>query len=146
MPKTDVTETNETQAPVKVEARIAQYIECRDAIAKAKEEYEKSVAPLVTLQNMLTGWLQRFMDTTGSTSVKSKFGTCYSSTKYTASLADPKAFMDYVISTKQFDLLDRKANVTAVKDHVADKGALPPGVNLSAIETVGVRRPAAKPV
>jgi hypothetical protein len=52
--------------------------------------------------------------------------------------------MKYVIDNNLFDLLDRKANVTAVKDHVKEKGALPPGVNLSAIETVGVRRPSAK--
>jgi len=124
----------------KVEQRIGQYVECRDAIARAKDEFEKSIAPLVDLQNKLTGWLQRFMETNGATSIKSKQGTCYASTRYTASLADPEAFMKYVISNQQFDLLDRKANVTAVKDHVKEKGALPPGVNLSAIETIGVRR------
>lgn len=133
------------EAPAKkVDVRIKQYIECREAIKAANEEHEKSIKPLVELQNMLTGWLQKFMGDHGADSVKSEFGTCYTSTKYTASLADPKAFMDYVISTKNFDLLDRKANVTAVKDHVSEKGALPPGVNLSAIETIGVRRVSGK--
>ncbi len=144
MSETAVAVTQDAPVPATVEKRIAQYIECREAIAAKKAEFEKILTPLVELQNMLTGWLQRYMDSAGATSIKSDAGTCYSSTKYTASLADPKAFMDYVISTSQFDLLDRKANVTAVKDHVKDKGALPPGVNLSAIETVGVRRPTAK--
>ena len=144
MSATAVAKIEDAPVPAKIEQRIAEYIECRDAIKLAKDEFEKSIAPLVELQNILTGRLQRFLETAGATSIKSKFGTCYSSTKYTASLADPKAFMDYVISTNQFDLLDRKANVTAVKDHVTEKGALPPGVNLSAIETVGVRRPTAK--
>lgn len=142
-----VTENEPNLAPAvlaKVDQRIGEYIETRDAIAKAKAEFEASIAPLVDLQNKLTGWLQRFMDTNGADSIKSKKGTAYTSTKYTASLADPKAFMDYVISTQDFDLLDRKANVTAVKDHVKEKGALPPGCNLSAIETIGVRRPTAK--
>ena len=128
----------------KVDERIGQYITCRDLIKEKTQAFEASIKELVDLQNKLTGWLQQFMAQAGADSIKSKEGTCYTSTRYTASLADPGAFMDYVIANKDFDLLDRKANVTAVKDHVKEKGVLPPGVNLSAIETIGVRRPSAK--
>ena len=128
----------------KVEKRIAEYILCRDKINELKEKHTEELAPLVDLQNKLTGWLQQFMDQAGATSIKSVNGTCYTSTKYTASLQDPQAFMKYVIDTQQFDLLDRKANVTAVKEHVKEKGGLPPGCGLSALETIGVRRPSAK--
>lgn len=142
--KTDVALAEDHPLKAKVEQRIGEYIACRDAISEAKAIHEKNIAPLVDLQNKLTGWLQRFMDQAGATSIKSKMGTCYSSVKYTASLADPDAFMKYVIANNNFDLLDRKANVTAVRDHVKEKDCLPPGVNLSALETVGVRRPTAK--
>jgi hypothetical protein len=124
----------------KVEDRIASYIKCRDAIKAANEKHEESIRPLVELQNMLTGWLQSFLETAGADSVKTSNGTCYSTTRYTASLADPEAFMSFVKSTENYDLLDRKANVTAVREYVDTTGALPPGVNLSAIKTVGVRR------
>jgi hypothetical protein len=59
-------------------------------------------------------------------------------------LADPEAFMKYVIDNQAFDMLDRKANVTAVKEYVQETGALPPGVNLSSIKTIGVRRASGK--
>jgi len=144
MSETEGTALAEHPLRAKVEQRIGEYIECREAIAAIKEKHEQELAPLVDLQNKLTGWLQRLMDQAGATSIKSEKGTCYTSTKYTASLADPQAFMKYVIETNQFELLDRKANVTAVKDHVKEKGGLPPGCGLSAIETVGVRRPSAK--
>jgi len=127
-----------------VDKRVSQYIQVRDAIAKAKEKHEAELKPLVDLQNLLTGWLQEFMDTAGAENVKTSHGTCYQSTRYTASLADPEAFMAFVKSTSQYDLLDRKANVTAVKDYVAEHNTLPPGVNLSAIKTVGVRRATGK--
>lgn len=129
---------------VTVDDRVAQYVRTRDAIKAANEKHEESIRPLVELQNMLTGWLQNFMDTAGAENVKTAHGTCYSSTRYTASLADPEAFMKFVRDTNSFDLLDRKANVTAVKDYVAEKDCLPPGVNLSAIKTVGVRRASGK--
>lgn len=125
---------------VTVEQRVAEYIRCREVLAKKKEEYEESIASLVELQQMLTGWLQSFMEENGADNVKTPHGTCYSITKFTASLADPEAFMKHVIETKDFDLLDRKANVTAAKAYTAEHGAPPPGVNLSSIKTVGVRR------
>lgn len=128
----------------KVEDRVKQYIRCRDAIKAANEKHEESIKPLVDLQNMLTGWLQSFLETAGADSVKTSNGTCYSTTRYTASLADPEAFMSFVKTTANYDLLDRKANVTAVRDYVDTNGALPPGVNLSAIKTVGVRRASGK--
>lgn len=145
-----MTETLPAEAPAtaetkeKVEKRVKQYIATRDAIKAANEAHEERIKPLVDLQNRLTGWLQNFLEQAGAESIKTSEGTCYTTTRYTASLADPEAFMKYVIGNNAFDLLDRKANVTAVKDYVAEKGTLPPGVNMSSISTVGVRRAAGK--
>ncbi len=127
-----------------VDKRVAQYIATRDALKKMDDEHDARKKPLVDLQNMLTGWLQNFMEKAGAENIKTSMGTCYQSVRYSASLADPEAFMKYVRDNDLFDLLDRKANVTAVKDHVAEKGTLPPGVNMSSIKTVNVRRAAGK--
>lgn len=129
---------------VTIDERVEQYIKVRDLISEKTKAFEESIAGLKDLQNMLTGWLQNFMETAGADSVKTQHGTCYSTTRYTASLADPEAFMKYVIETQDFDLLDRKCNVTAARAYVDEKGVQPPGVNLSAIKTVGVRRPSGK--
>jgi hypothetical protein len=40
----------------------------------------------------------------------------------------------------KFELLDRRANATAVKAYVKDTNQLPPGCNLNAIQSIGVRR------
>jgi hypothetical protein len=123
-----------------VEKRIAQYVQVRDTIKEKNDEFAKTMQPLIETQNLLTAWLTQKLETVGAESVKTKAGTVYTTTRYSASLADPQVFMDYVKSTDQFELLDRKANATAVRDHVEAKGSLPPGVNLNAIRTVGVRR------
>lgn len=126
---------------IKVAQRIAEYVRCRDQIKVIEERHKTELAPLKELQDMLGGWLQSALDKAGADSIKSLAGTAYKTQKFTASLADPKAFMDFVIENALFDLMDRKANVTAVKEYVEQNGSLPPGVKLSAIETVGVRRP-----
>jgi hypothetical protein len=127
-----------------VNKRVEQYITLRDQIKKMNDEHEAKLKPFVEVQNMLTGWMQNFLEQAGADSIKTAHGTCYSTTRYTASLADPEAFMAFVKQNDMYELLDRKANVTAVKDYVNEKGALPPGVNLSSIKTVGVRRASGK--
>ncbi len=123
-----------------VDKRIQQYVAIRDRIKEMDEAYEKAKKPLAAAMEEINGWLQQFLDESGSESIKTKFGTCYSSVRYSASLADAKAFMDYVIANEEFELLDRRANVTAVKAFVETNGSLPPGCNLTALRTVGVRR------
>lgn len=142
MPETPAVVPAATAATV--DKRIEQYITIRDKLKAMDAEHEERKKPLVELQNLLTGWMQNFLEQAGADNVKTAHGTCYSTTRYTASLADPQAFMDFVITNQAYDLLDRKANVTAVRDHVEASGGLPPGVNLSAIKTIGVRRTSGK--
>ncbi len=120
--------------------RIEQYVAIRDRVKAMDEAHEKAKKPLTDALAELNGHLQKFLDESGSDSVKTKWGTCYKSIRYTASLADSQAFMDYVVDHKRFELLDRKANSTAVRAFVEENGNLPPGCNLSALSTVGVRR------
>lgn len=128
-----------------IDKRIAQYIDIRDALKRVDEKWEAERKPLLDIQERLSGMIRAFMETNNITdNLKSKSGTCYLSTRWTASLADPQAFMNYVIATNKFELLDRRANTTAVKDYVKEFNTLPAGCNLNAIQTVGVRRPTGK--
>lgn len=129
-----------TDTPESVAKWIDHYVAIRDKLKELNDDHAKKIEPLVELQNKLTGLLQDFLTNTGSESVKTANGTCYASTRYTASLPDAGAFMKFVIDSGNFDLLDRRANSTAVRSYVEAQGALPPGVTLSAIRTIGVRR------
>jgi hypothetical protein len=123
-----------------IEKRIGQYVQIRDAIKRLKERHSAEMAPLLSIQEKLSGLLEAAMDASNTDGLKSKAGTCYRSTRYTASLADPDAFMRYVVANNAFDLIDRRANAAAVKDFVEANNQLPPGCNLNAIRTVGVTR------
>lgn len=123
-----------------MEKRTAQFIQVRDLIRKLEEEHKAVTKPLKEIQETLAGRIQQFMAANKLENLKTKAGTCYTTTRRTATLADPEAFMKYVIEHSAFDLMDRRANGTAVQDFVKKYNALPPGVNLNSIETVGVRR------
>lgn len=120
--------------------RVQQYIAVRDKIKEREAAHKEELKPLKETLEKLGGVLLQFMEETGSEGIRTDNGTCYITTRYSASLADADAFMRFVVETKSFDLLDRKANATAVRDYVEKHTALPPGVNLSSIRQVGVKR------
>lgn len=126
--------------PEDMEKRVGQFVKVRDMLEALDKKHSAEREPLISLRDRLQGKIQEFMSQNKLENLKTAAGTAYTSSRTTASLADPHAFMEYVITSKQFDLLDRRANSTAVKAHVQDKGGLPPGCNLTTIETVGVRR------
>lgn len=119
---------------------VKNYVAIRDKMKEIAERHSEELKPFVDMQNELTAKLTGILEATDAQSIKTSEGTVYASTRYSASLADPKAFMDYVIENKTWELLDRKANSTACRDFVEAKGSEPPGVKLSAIRTLGVRR------
>ena len=126
--------------PTLVDKRVEQYVKLRDHIDKLKERHAEELKPFIETQNLLSGWMLSFLERTGSQSIKTKAGSFYVTTRYSASLADADAFMKHVVSTGQFELLDRRANSTAVKDYIEKNKCPPPGVNMSAVQQVGVRR------
>ena len=124
-----------------VDKRVGQYVSLRDRIKELDDAHKESMKPyreaLEQLGNMLLGHLNAVK----AESIKSASGTFFKSTKKTASLDDPEAFMRFVIANNLFDMLDRKANVVAVDDYIQTHNALPPGVKFSARVEVNVRRP-----
>ncbi len=133
-------EFNPNYIDEKVGFVVKGYVQLRDKLRALDEEHDKKRKPIVDMINELSGHLQEFLDKSGAKSVKTRDGTFYASTRYTTSLADPDAFMNYVINNQRYDLLDRRANATAVRQFVEETGNLPPGTNLNALRTVGVRR------
>lgn len=130
----------ETEAKADIGVRVEQYLKLRDKIkeieAKHKEELKKYKDTLEKLNAVILQHLTQV----GGESIRTASGTAYVTTKKSASLADPQAFMDYVVSNEAWDLLDRKANVNAVEDFIGEHKAPPPGVNYSTTSLVGVRR------
>ena len=130
--------------PVQVDLLIQDAIAIRDYIKQIEAKYDEQLKKPKEALEVLKGQIQQFFTDTGQDNTKTAAGTAYLSTTYKASLSDPKAFMDYVIEHQLFTLLDRKANVTAVKAFVAKNKQLPPGVNLTGTVKVNVRRPGQK--
>jgi hypothetical protein len=124
--------------------RAAQYRLIDAKTKELDEAHAKSLEPLVKIKGLLQGFFEKFLTDTGQQTAVTPGGTIHWNHRVTASLEDPQAFMDWVIANKRFDMLDRRANATAVKDFAEREHSLPPGAKLNSIRTVGVRKPGEK--
>jgi hypothetical protein len=128
----------------KVDVMVDLYIKCRDWIKAQKQKHEDLVAPKKKVMETIEGILQTFLDKTGQTNGACKTGTFYTTTKYSATISDKQEFKRHVIGTEAWDLIDWKANVQAARDFEKEEKTPLPGVTISAIAKIGVRRPGAK--
>jgi hypothetical protein len=120
--------------------RIGQFVKLRDKINEIKKQQKEFLKPYNETLEQLNGVLLAHLNTVNGNSVSTDAGTAYRSEKKSASLADPEAFRKFVIANQLFDLIDWKANVTAVEDYINEKELPPPGVNYSSTFVAGVRR------
>jgi hypothetical protein len=118
---------------------IANYVKLRDYKKAAADEFSKSMEKVNQAMQKLEAKLLESLDQSGSNSISCDAGTVYRNTQHSAVVRDRKAFLDYILATGDWDALDVKANKTYVREQ-AEKAALVPGVELTSVYTVGVRR------
>lgn len=123
-----------------IEQRIGQYIMLRDKISAADADHKEKMKPAREALEKLNAFMLAHLQQIGGDSVKASTGTVYRTTKTSVGIEDPDAFMRHVIGSESWELLDRKANVTAVKEFLSENGTLPPGTKMTNTQVVGVRR------
>lgn len=128
------------QQPVDFDTRVAQYVKLRDRIKEIEDKHKAELKPFKQALETLNGMLLDHLNQVGADSVTSAAGNVHKKLTKSATIADKAALWAWVVANGDWDLLDYKANVTAVRDHVEKHGAPPPGVNYTEAYDVGVRR------
>ncbi len=126
---------------IDVEKVIKAYLILRDWIAEEKRLYEERIEPRKAQLEQLNAVLLRYLNTTNQKAAPTNAGTAYKKVWHSATVADKEAFRRHVIGTEDWDLIDWRANKTAVVKAVEENQEPPPGINFSTGYDVGVRRP-----
>lgn len=124
------------------ERRLTQYRTLEAKMKQMTDAFKAQIGPYAELHLRMRALLLDMLNKSGQNSAKTTAGTVYKTTKQSASVEDPETFMRHVIGTENWDLLDRKANITACLDFAAmNNQQLPPGVKISTKLDIGVRAP-----
>lgn len=119
---------------------VSNYIKLRDYKQRANDEFKSSMAKVNLAMEKLEATLLDHLNQTGGTSLACDGGTVYKNMQYSATVKDQPAFLKWVREHNEWDALDLKANKTFVKSMAEETGAVPPGINFTQLQTVGVRR------
>lgn len=125
---------------MKLSELVAKYIELRDKKAKAKAEYDEKAVRLDAALTQIEGALLKTFDTAGMDSVKTEFGTAYTSVQSTASVADPDVFRQFVKDHDAWEMMQTRVSKAAVEQYKAVHGDIPPGINWREERVVNIRR------
>lgn len=132
-------------APVaNLDQLVSDYLKMKDAIAAFDVKYEEKVGPVKALMNQVKEAILNTLNQTGQDSAKTAHGTAYKSVKTSATIEDQAAFRRHIIGSEAWDLVDWRANPTAVTTFINDEGNKtkepPPGVKYGTFTDVNIRR------
>jgi hypothetical protein len=127
-------------ASVTVAEKVQQYIRLRDYKKAADEEFKKSMERVNKAMGVLETELHQMLLESGADHIGCETGTVYLRTELSCTVDDRDAFLQYCIENEEWDALDVKANKTFARELMHKGETLPPGVNVSTYQTVGVRR------
>jgi len=122
---------------------VEEFIRLRDERQQVEKGFEEEVkkrygdrmeAIKVTLLDLL--------NKLGVDSIAGRTGTAFKSMTTSVTVADAREFRRHVIGGEHWDLIDWRANKTAVNELVDKGDPVPPGINRSSFWNINVRRKA----
>jgi hypothetical protein len=125
---------------MKLSELVGKYIELRDKKSQLKSEYEAKAAKLDEVLTQIEGTLLKTFDTAGMDSVKTEFGTAYTTVQTSATVADADAFRRFVKENDAWEMFQNRVSKTAVEQYKAVHDDIPPGLNWREERVVNIRR------
>jgi hypothetical protein len=119
---------------------IGRYVQIRDKKAEIKAQYDAKVAAIDEALDKIEAKLLETFQHTGVESVRTDYGTAYTSTRNYCTAADKQAFLDFIQSREEWGLLDVRPLKSAVESYKDANQELPPGLNWRSEIVVNVRR------
>lgn len=125
---------------MKISELVQKYVEVRDKKAQMEAEHKAKIAKVEEVLDKIEAALLKTFETTGMDSVRTEFGTAYTSSRSTASIADPDAFMSFCKENNAWHMLQKRVAQSAVEQYKDEHEVLPPGIDWRVERTINVRR------
>ena len=125
-----------------LERLLKAYMAMREKKSEIKREYEEVEGALKHKMSLIEASLLKMLNTAGSDALKVKgVGQAYLGKRVTVKANDWNALLDFIIETKQVDLLQKRIASRVVQEYAeTNDGELPPGVDMATERVVNVRR------
>ena len=106
---------------MKLSELIDKYIEIRDKKAQLKAEYDLKKNKMDDALDKIEAVILKTFDASGMDSAKTENGTAYTSRLITATVADPDIFMQHVIATEAWHMIEKRCSKVGVEQYRAEQ-------------------------
>lgn len=120
--------------------KVAAYIKLRDFKKNAEDEFKKSMERPLAAMDKLEAELLDELTKMGVNSLACDKGTVYKSTQLSATVLDRAVFKNFCEENDLGEAMDIKANKTFIKEYMEKTQTVPPGLKVTQLSTVGIRR------
>lgn len=125
---------------MKIDELAEKYAKIRDRVTELEAAHKEKMAPFKEAMDKIEQYMLTTFNEQGTENAKTAFGTFYKQKATSATVSDKETFRGYVIANDRWDLVDMRAQKTAVNDFVENQEEPPPGVNWSATYKVNFRK------
>jgi hypothetical protein len=120
--------------------KVAAYIKLRDFKKAAEAAFKKSLERPQEAMDKLEAELLADLNASGANSLACDSGTVYRNMQMSATVENRDAFRNFVLQSNLWDAVDLKANKTFVREYMEEQKQEIPGLKVTQIATVGIRR------
>lgn len=120
--------------------KVGAYIKLRDFKKSAEDELKKSLERTNAAMDKLEAELLDELNTSGAKSLSCDAGTVYRNVQLSATVENREAFLNHIQANDLWEALDVKANKTFIKELLEKSQESLPGLKITQVNTVGVRR------
>jgi hypothetical protein len=126
---------------VNLDEVVGKYIQLRDKKAQIKKEYDTKIAKYDEAMEKIEGVILKVFDELGGVqSLRTTHGTPYVQLRESVTVADRDSYFDFVRKEGAWEMLESRANKTAVLQYKQEHGELPPGLNYRAERIINIKR------
>jgi nitrogen regulatory protein PII len=125
---------------MKIDELAEKYAKIRDKVSELEAAHKEKLAPFKEALEKIEVHMLTIFNEQGTENAKTAFGTFYKAKQTSATVASKEDFRTYILSHDRWDLVDMRAQKTAVAEFVETSQEPPPGVNWTSRFTVNFRK------
>jgi hypothetical protein len=118
---------------------VSKYIELRDANKRMQDEVDAKIAENKEVMEKLSVWVELQAQNDKLETVVTKHGTVFWTLGDRCNLSNSGEFFNYCLEKQAWELIEKRANKTGVRDWINTHKEVPPGVNYVTFRQINVR-------
>jgi hypothetical protein len=119
---------------------LAAYLALRKRKEELKKEQADAMAPINDQMNKCLLWVQQQMQVQGLTNFKGPSGIAFLQTDTTVSVKDWDATLEWIKSTDNWSVLEKRVSKSVVQDFIEANNETPPGLHVSTEIAAHIRK------